>query len=119
MSYTEYHHGKLKKIPMKMDDSLEQQCKRIVLEDNDSSPIDDIIESYDSFEAYVRDYYSYEYMILNGRLYEVLEYFQADEDEFDVWEDEDGIINYNGSFYNGGTSLYEVLENELKIMKNA
>ena len=116
MSEMEYHSGKLRKIPMKMDDSLEQQCRRIILELDPDLDLAYVSERYNSFEELMRDDYCQEYLVLNGRVYEILEHSQSDDDTFDVWQDENDIINFVGSFYNGGTCLNEMLEDSLKSM---
>jgi len=116
MSQMEYHSGRLRKIPMKMDDNLEAQCRRIILEHRPDLDIEYILDQYNSFEELMRDEYYGEYAVLNGRIYEILEHTQMDDDTFDVWKDEDDIINFAGSFYNGGTSLDEMLEDGLKSL---
>lgn len=117
MSYTEYHSGRLKEIVMKLDDSLEGQCKRIALEEDPDLDIKYVLDTYDSFESFFRDNYE-DYLILNGRIYEVLEHSQFDEDMFDVWENSDGTIIFAGSFSNGETNLEEMLEDVLKVLKD-
>ena len=116
MSQTEYHSGKLRIVPMKMDDSLEAQCRRIIIEDNPHLDIEYVSEHYDSFEELMCDEYYEEYLVLNGRIYEILEHSNSDDNTFDVWKNEDGTISFAGSFYNGGTYLQEMIEDGLKLL---
>lgn len=118
MSYIEYHSGKLEIIPMKLDDSLEGQCKRIALKEVPNLDIKYILDNYDSFESFFRDNFYEEYLILNERIYKIIEHSKSDEDMFDVWENSDGTISFSGSFYNGGTFLNEMIEDGLRALKD-
>ena len=58
------------------------------------------------------------YMVLNGKLYEVIESEDFDAEDLRIInKHEDGTIEYAVSFYTGGTCLSEVLEDGLRDME--
>jgi len=60
-----------------------------------------------------------QYMVIGKNIYKVLEDAELDNNYFcEITNNPDGTISYLASWYNGGGSLSEVLENELKRLTN-
>lgn len=92
MSYTETHFGKLRRVEIDNDVTIEQweESKRESLGDK-------------LFEE--------KYIVFMYTAYEFLEHTNLGEDDLDVFiENEDGTITFIVQFYNGGCGLGEVLE---------
>ena len=55
------------------------------------------------------------FVLINNTLYQVLNHYKTDEADYlqDVRVGEDGNINFNLIFYNGGTCFSEMLEEGL------
>ena len=112
MSRTEHRKGKLRKIGNK-GVTLEDTCKTLH-EQITNEPL----------EKYYKDYTEYmsdcdEYVVANGSLYQILEDCEIDEDS-DIAEASvfnDGIIEYEVRFYNGGTSFSEMIEEAIEKME--
>lgn len=61
------------------------------------------------------EYYSDEYMIINDELYHnVIDFQTSDDPNFCVVNPSDNGFTYATSFYNGGTWMTEMIEDELK-----
>lgn len=79
----------------------------------------DYLEDFeDSAEAFMEVLYETgceKYKILNHDIYEVIEDTKLDPSGFsEIVENDDGTINYIALWYNGGGSLEEVLEYDMK-----
>lgn len=68
---------------------------------------------YDSYLEALNDYYSFtdEYIIINNKLYQYLEKQHLDNDYFFKLDKlSDDTFEFTTRFYNGGTSLDEILQ---------
>lgn len=57
-----------------------------------------------------------EYLFCDGKWYEIHEELRDRNNEYfeDIVLNEDGTVDYHCQFYNGGTCLFEILEDHLK-----
>ena len=112
MSETVLMRGKIKAVEIG-EDSLEDYCRKLA----NSKGITEI-HSYNHSWMEEVQYELPNYMVLNGKLYEVLESEDLDAEDLRILnKHEDGIIDYAVSFYTGGTCLSEVLEDGLRDME--
>ncbi len=116
MSQTELHIGKLRKIELKQNQSLEDFCKnkfetlRLIKE----LPI-----TKDSWVEYFKDEFYEKYFVINNVIWEIFDHEEKDDSD-DIYElkpNEDGTLSFIMKFYNGGTCLSECIEEELKKLK--
>ena len=115
MSYTEMHTGTLKKVS---ENFTTDELVRF-LNDNKEFYVDDLEEKledeYHFFELFNKETKELIFVLNNNTLYQVLNHYKTDESEYlqDVRVCEDGNINFNLIFYNGGTYFSEMLEEGL------
>lgn len=104
MSENVYYVGKIKKI----EGSVEEICKKIHKEDLPT-------EYYDSWEELIAEEYYNDFVIINDSVYKILEKTDKDlyGDIFKSRETEDGIIEFEVLYYNGGCGFEEALEKAL------
>lgn len=109
MSDYESHIGKLRKVDLKgktKEQFFEDKC---LLESIDN-------DGYDSWEeawkSETDDYYAY----FAGKedVWEVFDHVQPDSfDGFHITDNKDGTYSFTTTFYNGGTCLSEIIEEEI------
>lgn len=107
MSCYEAHRGVLKKVDT---DNIRQYLFSLT---NNKTAFD---EDYDIDEFIYNNSLENKYIVLNNSLYEWLEHKckYDEEDNFcDLKENQDKTISIHVQFYNGGTCLNEVLNDEL------
>lgn len=111
MSNYEHIKGKLRLINY-LNCNLEETCKMVLCEydikPNAGSEPDD---HYDSYEIQLTDEMYEEYVVWKGNLYQVTE--SENIEEYDVYiasRNNDGSINYEICYYNGGQSFNEAIE---------
>lgn len=107
MSCYEAHRGVLKKVDT---DNIRQYLFSLT---NNKTAFD---EDYDIDEFIYNNSLENKYIVLNNSLYEWLEHEckYDEEDNFcDLKENQDKTISIHVQFYNGGTCLNEVLNDEL------
>jgi len=105
MSETVYYKGTLTEVYRLENETLEDQCKRIlqVEEFND--------DYYDSFQEMVLDQSYERYIVQDGILYAVQRQELNSEDSlFNISKNEDGTLNFEVRYYNGGCSFDEAIE---------
>jgi hypothetical protein len=110
MSEYETHRGKL--IPVDLEgQSLEDYCKDIL---DDSGYVYDYTEWKQAFDEIMSE----DYIIYKDTLYLIEDIEKRVEDSFlEATKDkETSVINYDMTFYNGGTCLREMLEEVFKIV---
>lgn len=109
MSETEHHRGKIKEIEFEGD--LVEVCEKLL--EGDIDPIWDT--PYEYFES---GYYK-KYIVIDDKLYKILESKEYPEDDeiIEASKNEDGTINYELRYYNGGASFAEVLHEALEKIK--
>lgn len=116
MSETVRYSGKLKLIPKLENESLEDQCKRILREHN----YFELNEYYDSWQGMFYDKFYETYVISSDSIYEIIEKHSKpiDYDIFEAYPNKDGTISFNVMYYNGGCSLDEAIEYALESVEN-
>ena len=117
MSQTETHFGKLRKVIIPENQTIEEWCKAKCLEMN----ITELPSYYDDWREVIKDQYSQKYFFIEDEIWEAFEHVECDEgDDINVMNlNKDGTITFVMQFYNGGTCLGEMIEEGLnKINKN-
>jgi len=113
MSYYEHYRGTLTKVERLENESLEDQCKRLLEE----KMLQEVIlpEYYDSYAEMLIDEFYKEYYTYNGILYSMYrESIDSDGDIFNANEGENGTINFEVRYYNGGCGFNEAIEEAIK-----
>ena len=115
MSEMVHYTGKLQLVNKLPNETLEEQCKRILAEHN-YLDLDNYCDSWREMlceELYER------YVIANDTIYEVVEkkHRSIDEDIFEAHSNLDGSIEYEVMYYNGGCSFSEAIEEALENLK--
>ena len=117
MSSQETHIGTIKELKRLEDETFEQMCERLYLEQNKSVPKDDWYDTYaealkdcDFDKFYINEKSETVYAILNDK---------ASRDDVDVSHavQTGDAIDYIVSFYNGGCSFPEALDSAIERMK--
>jgi hypothetical protein len=102
--------GKIELIKKLENETLEEQCKRML-------NVGDELESYyDSWEDAFKDCYEGDYIVHNSNIYKVLEDKTCYEDMFEAKENSDGTISYLVSYHNGGCGFSEAIRESLDNM---
>lgn len=113
MSQTETHFGKLRRVASGFDENntLEEWCIREFRKQG----VTELKSYYDSWVEQFKDRFSEKYFIVNGEVWEAFEHVKNDGfDDINVMiPNEDGTVTFIQQFYNGGTCLDEVIEEEL------
>ena len=113
MSCYETHRGVLKKVDT---DNIRQYLFSLT---NNKTAFD---EDYDIDEFIYNNSLESKYIVLKNGLYEWLEHeckYDEEDDFCDLKENQDKTISIHAQFYNGGTCLNEVLNDELdKLVEN-
>jgi hypothetical protein len=115
MSQTELHIGKLRKIELKENHSLEDFYKEKLKEIRITE-----LKSYNNdWEDEFKDKFYNKYFIVNDIIWEIFEHEEKDDSD-DIYElkpNADGTLSFIMKFYNGGTCLSECIEEELEKLK--
>lgn len=115
MSETVRYTGKLKLVENLPNETFEEQCERILNENNYVE-----LSTYcDSWEEMLCDELYDKYIVYNEKIYKVVEknYKDVGEDIFEAYKNEDGTIDYEVMYYNGGCSFSEAIEYALNNME--
>lgn len=115
MSETELHIGKLRKIDLKLGQTLEDFYKEKLKE------VDVLkLRSYDNdwLDAFLDEYHN-KYIVVNNIIYEIYEHEEKNpyRDINILNKNADGTYSFTMMFYNGGTCLSECLEDEILKLK--
>lgn len=114
MSEQVYETGKIKLVEKKPNETLEEQCKRILEEHNKDTELD----FYDSYIEMFSDEFYYEYIILDNNIYKIIKLNGLDYDNiYELHDNKDGTMNFVLSYYNGGESFDEAMEEAYERMK--
>ena len=107
MSEMVHYTGKIVPVGKLPNETLEEQCKRILAKYN-----------YLDLKSYCDEFYE-RYVIAGGEVYKVVEknHKDMDEDIFNAHDNGDGTIDYEVMYYNGGCSFNEAIEYALEDMK--
>lgn len=104
MSETVHYRGTLKQAIKLEGENLEEQCKRIL-------KVKALKAYADSYEEMLLDKFYKEYVVRDNILYIVdKREIDTDEDIFSMHEDENGVLNFEVKYYNGGCSFDEAIE---------
>lgn len=115
MSVMVHYKGKIALMGKLPNETLEEQCKRILI---DEHGITEIPGYYDSWEETMCNKMYGTYVIANDNIYKVLSRVAVDPTYNCVaFDDKDGIIGYDVTYYNGGCSFDEAIEDALSYMK--
>ena len=113
MSQTEVHIGKLKKLEgvIATEEWFKSKC---VEQGRTELPI------YQSWKGKFLGINQYKYFVVGDEVWEAVEHKKLDpDDDINYFvENTDGTITFITQFYNGGTYLEEVLEDELSKLKS-
>ncbi|MFS0878003.1 hypothetical protein [Solibacillus isronensis] len=108
MSETVHYKGVLKKVERFDGENLEQQCKRLL--GNKELP-----SYFDSYEEFLLDNYYKTMTVQNDTVYEVKAIeVDADSDIFNATLLNDGQIEFEVRYYNGGCGFDEAIEEAIK-----
>lgn len=108
MSDYESHSGKLKIVEPKENETIEQLCKRLWIEQGNKE--DDYEE-----DALFNDYEKY--LSTDGKVWEIVEHIKmGDEDDMfcRLHDNKDGTFSFHTRFYNGGTCMSEMVTEALE-----
>ena len=113
MSYWEHYKGILTKVERLENESLEDQCKRLLEKEMSREVF--LPDYYDSYaEMLVNEFYE-EYYVYNGILYLMYrEFIDSDGDIFNANEEENDNINFEVRYWNGGCGFNEAIERAIK-----
>jgi len=116
MSYYEHYRGNLNKVERLENESLEYQCKRLLEEEMSREVF--LPDYYDSYgEMLVNEFYG-EYYVYNGILYSMYrEFIDSDGDIFNANEGENGAINFEVRYWNGGCGFNEAIKRAVENIK--
>lgn len=104
MSETVHYRGTLKEIKKLDNESLEEQCKRLL----GYKDLESYSESYQ--EELLSEHYK-KYVAHDDVLYLVdMGCVDTDEDIFHLRKDKNGSINFEVKYYNGGCGFNEAIE---------
>ena len=120
MSRTEFHTGKL--YPVKIEKSLEENCKSIAKRFDVELGEDwqeDFRDAFDEHKGKIGSVQGEEYFIHGENLYRVIDHVESDSDDYfmKLSRNSDGSVQFIGQFYNGGTCFSEMLEEALDDLK--
>lgn len=110
MSRVETYRGRL----IKVNGPIEEIC-RLVLEENGFHGISKCCKSYSES---IYDELDDKYVVLNETLYRIEKEELGDDYFCSLKRNKDGSIDFYTQFYNGGTYLNEMLEDELINFKD-
>ena len=111
MSEVVHYKGKLKHLKKLENETLEEQCKRIV-EQLIAEELDIDVDFYDSYiETLLYEVDCIDYVVFNNELYQVIsqKYIDSNEDIFMAIQCLNDTVDYEVQYYNGGCSFTEAL----------
>lgn len=116
MSEQVYQTGKIKLVE-KNGEKLWQQCKRILEEEYNREYDESLYSPEDYIDDFIQEIYE-DYVLIDDSIYKVEEL--KDLDSYDIYElhdNKDGTMNFILSYYNGGCSFNEAMEEAYERMK--
>ena len=110
MSEVDWYKGKLTRVNRKENETLEQLCRRILDKENKFKR-----DWHDDYRDALLDECYESYTEIKGEIYRI-EKERKDEcdDIFEAHKNEDGTINFEVKYYNGGCCLSEAIEIALR-----
>ena len=114
MSNTEAHFGKLRRVELPENYTLEDWCR----EKCQDKGITEISSYNDSWEEEFRGEFHEKFFISNGEVWEAFEHVESEDGYADIMiPNSDGTITFFMEFYNGGTCISEMIEDGLERLK--
>lgn len=111
MSEIKHYKGTLTKVEKLENETLEEQCKRIL-------NYKDLESYYDSYQEMLIDENDEQYIIHKDTLYKVEERKEIYNDIFNAEKIDDNKISFEVKYYNGGCGFSEAMDEALnKINK--
>jgi len=112
MSETVHYKGVLNKIERYENETMEQQCKRLL--DGKELP-----SYFDTYAEYLVDEFYHEMTIQDGVVYRVerIKEVDPDGDIFNAKLQNDGRVEFEIRYYNGGCGFDEAIEEALEDIK--
>ena len=108
MSETVHFKGTMTEIIKLDNETLENQCKRILEEKPSFEALEDY---YDSHVEKLLDAYYQEYAIYEDILFSVVKYsIENDGEIFRIERNGNGTLNFEVRYYNGGCSFSEAID---------
>lgn len=108
MSETEHRVGKL--TPVEINGTIEETAEAILKADGVEPK-----EYYDTFLDQLEDVGYRQYVITDGKIYKVdMAEIDPYNDIFNATHNEDGTIDFEVKYYNGGCSFNEAIEEAIK-----
>jgi len=109
MSETIHYKGTLTKVERLENESLEEQCKRLL----NGKELDDCYDTYK--EMLLNEFYK-QYYLYNDILY-LVNKIELYGDVFNASNGKNGEINFEIVYYNGGCSFNDAIERALNDIK--
>lgn len=108
MSETVHYRGVLTEVERLENETLEDQCKRMLKNKTMSW-------SYDSYREMLQDEFYDKYIIHNDKIYSIdRKTIDVDEDIFHASKNINGTIDFEVKYYNGGCGFSEAIAEALK-----
>lgn len=110
MSEMEYHTGKLILLARPEEMSLKQQLQQLIKEEEWDCKFPNNIDYLK--ETFFDESYG-EYTLIGEDIYKIIDHHEMTESECKAWRVDNNEIIFSVSFYNGGCSFEEALEEAL------
>lgn len=115
MSQTETHFGKLRKIEIEPNQTVEEWCLNKCLEISDYN---ELPSYYDSWKDLLKYEFDRNYFFIDDQIWVSFDHIESEDDDINYMNlNEDGTITFIMQFYNGGTCLSELIEEGLEKLK--
>jgi hypothetical protein len=112
MSEMVHYKGTLTKVELLEYETLEEQCKRVYKKLTSNT---ELKKYYDTYEEMLLDEFYKEYILIDNELYTTnRKDVGIDSSLFTSKINEDGTIDYEVLYYNGGCGFTEAIEEALK-----
>lgn len=117
MSNMESHIGKLRKVQIPENYSIEDWCREKCEDHGVPSMLPELYDSWQETLKYHLDFYE-TYFFIDSEVWEAFEHTELSDDDMFIMEpNADGTISFTMRFYNGGTCLSECIEEGLERIK--
>lgn len=111
MSYDEKHLGKIRPLTLADGESTNDLCKKLCEKNNY-----DLSSYHDDYIECLKDNGYEKYLVTDNGIYEIFDHREESDDPYvqKLIPLGDGTFEFVATFYNGGTCLSEILEDELE-----
>lgn len=119
MSGFVHYHGKVREVPVNQYKNLEQVCRYILEDRGLEIPSHYNNDSFvENFKEFVIDELYDKYLFAGDRLFEIIEKSEHWENQFQATKEDDGTINFNVKYNNGGMGFDDAIEEAIKLIEN-